>query len=296
MELNLKVKIGKLELQNPIMNASGTFDFIKENPKFFDYQSIGAFVTKTITYLPKLGNSPPRIVETSAGLLNSIGLQNPGIDNFLNYKLPELKKLKTKIIVSIGGKTIKEYIKLSSLLNEVDIDAIELNISCPNVKNQPISYSAKNTYKLTNLVRKTTSLPIIVKLSPRVTDIQKIAISAENAGADAIALINTFPSMTINIKTNTFKLGGLSGPSIKPIALRMVFEVANIVNIPVIGIGGIMNYEDVLEFIFAGATAVGIGTANFIEPMTMLKIIKDLKKYLKKNKISDINKLRKKIK
>lgn len=279
------------------MNAAGTFDWIENTSAFFKYNKLGALITKTITYQPHKGNPPPRIIETPAGMLNSIGLENPGLEKFIKYKLPQLKKLNTKIIVSIGGKNIEEYVKLATILNStLGVDALEVNISCPNFASKIFAQDAKLTYKVITQIRKKTSLPLIVKLSPNVTDITSIAVSAEKAGANAVSLVNTFLALAINIKTRKPYLknifGGLSGPAIKPIALRMVWEVTCKIKIPVIGIGGITNANDAIEFLLAGAKAVAIGTANFIQPKIMWEIISGIKKYLETYKINDINKLK----
>lgn len=315
--MNLSISIGKLKLKNPILVASGTFGYGQEFEDLVNLKNLGAIITKTITKEPKLGNPPPRLVETAAGMLNAIGLQNEGLDNFLKVKMPYLKKAGTKIIVSISGSSINNFVQLAQRLEEENIDALELNLSCPNIKRQEsrvgsrrknrnrrlqtadrgqmIAQDPKATYSIVKTVRKVTKKTLIVKLSPNVTDIVSIAQAAEKAGADAISLVNTFLGMAIEVEKRKPKLanitGGLSGPAIKPIALRMVYEVARDSKIPIIGMGGIMDTEDALEFIIAGATAVCIGTANFVNPRVSLEIIEGFKKYLKKKRIKDINQL-----
>ncbi|MFH1613221.1 MAG: dihydroorotate dehydrogenase [bacterium] len=292
---NLITKLGKIILPNPIMNASGTYDLEETSCKIIP--KLGAFVTKTITLKPCEGNLPPRIIEQEQGLLNSIGLQNPGIEVFLEKKLPSLQKLNSKIIVSIAGKNLEEYVDLSKILDKIPgIIGLEINISCPNVKSGTIwAESPNKVYDLISKIRKSTSLFIITKFSPNVTDIKLIAKKAEQAGTDAISLINTIKGMAINLTTKKAvfdkKIGGLSGHCIKPIALRLVWEVFSVVKVPIIGMGGIMNTEDALEFILAGASSLAIGTANFINPNTMLDIIKGIEKYLNKNKIKNIQEL-----
>ncbi|MEK6645782.1 MAG: dihydroorotate dehydrogenase [Candidatus Firestonebacteria bacterium] len=299
--MNLGVNIGEIKLKNPVMVASGTFGYGEEYSKYIDLNKLGAIVVKSITLHPREGNLPPRIVETSAGILNSIGLQNVGVHTFIKEKLQFLKQFKTAIIVNIAGNTVQEFIELVKILNDTSgISGIEINISCPNIKYNTKNHLAfgqnpKLTYKLTKDIRKATKLPLIVKLSPEVTDITVIAKACEDGGADALSLINTFPGMAINIETREPKLaniiGGLSGPAIKPIAIRLVWKVFNAVQLPIIGIGGIFSAEDALEFIIAGATAVAIGTANFVDPEITLKVIDGIKNYLAKHKINNINQL-----
>jgi len=291
---DLKVKIGKLELKNPVIAASGTYGFGEEFKDFVDISKLGAIITKTITLNPSEGNPPPRIVETSSGILNSIGLQNDGLEGFLKDKLPILRKAKTVIILSIAGESPGEYGKLVKRLDKIDkIDGIEINISCPNVKGG-LDFSAEpsSTFDVVNSTRRNTSKTLITKLSPNVKDISEIAKAAEAAGSDSVSLVNTFTGMAIDIETKTPKLGnvvgGLSGPAIKPIALRMVWEVSRKIKIPVIGVGGIMDYTDALEFIIAGASAVQIGTANFVNPKTTIEILNGIEKYMRKNKIKNM--------
>jgi len=291
---DLKIKIGKLELKNPVIAASGTYGFGEEFKDFVDISKLGAIIAKTITLNPSEGNPPPRIVETSSGILNSIGLQNDGIDGFLKDKLPILRKAKTVIILSIAGENPGEYKRLAKQLDKIDeIDGIELNISCPNVKGGlDFSVEPSSTFDVVNLTRRNTSKTLITKLSPNVKDISEIAKAAEAAGSDSVSLVNTFTGMAIDIETKMPKLGnvvgGLSGPAIKPIALRMVWEVSKKIKIPVIGVGGIMDYADALEFIMAGASAVQVGTANFVNPKATIEILSGIEKYMRKNKIKNM--------
>jgi len=295
---NLKVKIGKLILKNPVMAASGTFGYGEEYSEFVNLNKIGAVVVKGLSLLPKEGNPPPRIVETPAGMLNAIGLQNIGIENFIKDKLPFLKQFDTKIIVNFFGDSIKEYVKAAERLSSADgIHALEMNISCPNKQAgwSIFGTDPKVTSKVVHAVRKATDLTLIVKLSPNVTDIALMAKVAEDAGADAISLINTLTGMAIDIKTRKPKLanitGGLSGPAIKPVAVRMVWECRKAVRIPIIGMGGIISAEDAIEFLLAGAGAVAIGTANFINPKTMQNIIDGIRLFMIRENINDIKKL-----
>jgi dihydroorotate dehydrogenase (NAD+) catalytic subunit len=295
---NLKVNIGPIELKNPVMVASGTFGYGEEYSPYIDINSLGAIVTKGISLNPMNGNPPPRIWETPSGMLNSIGLQNVGLKAFLNEKLPYLNGFDTRIIVNIFGTTVREYVKVTEgLCKSSGIDAIELNISCPNVKKGGMIFGAdlKSTKLVVSSVKKICSLPLIVKLSPNVTDITEFARIAEGEGADAISLINTLLGMAIDIDTKRPRLagitGGLSGPAIKPIAVRMVWQVARTVKIPILGMGGISSVEDALEFILAGATAIAIGTANFFNPNTAIEIISGLNKYLTEKGIGDIKEL-----
>lgn len=299
MELNLSVNIGKIKFPHPVLVASGTFGYGDELKDLVELNKLSAIISKTITLDPKPGNPPPRIAETHQGILNAIGLENVGVDNFISQKLPLLKDIGAILIASIAGEKVSQYIALARRLNETEgISALELNISCPNVKTAGkilFAQDAKATSKLVKAVRKTTKLPLITKLSPNVTDIVCIARAAEEAGSDALSLVNTFSGLSIDINTKLPKLGnitgGLSGPAIKPLALRMVWEVARGVNIPLIGMGGIINSEDALEFIIAGATLVAVGTANFINPRASIEIINGIKEYLAKNKIKDIKNL-----
>lgn len=295
---NLKVKIGTIELKNPVMVASGTFGYGEEYSPYIDLNILGAVITKGISLHPIDGNPPPRIWETPSGMLNSIGLQNVGVKTFIKEKLPYLKGFDTKIIVNIFGTTIKEYAKVAERLSATPgVDAIEVNISCPNVKKGGMIFGTdpKSTKKVVSAVRKVCGIPLIVKLSPNVTDIARFARIAEGEGADAISLINTLLGLAIDVETRKPRLatitGGLSGPAIRPIALRMVWQVAQAVKVPVIGIGGICSAEDALEFILAGATAIAVGTANFFNPNTASEIINGINSYMNEKGIVDIKEL-----
>ncbi len=303
---DLSVKIGKLKLKNPVMVASGTFGYAEEFADFMDLKNLGAVVTKTITLSPRQGNVPPRTCEVPSGLLNSIGLENPGIEAFIREKMPYLKKIGVPVIVSIASEgSPEEFSMLCERLEGVkEVAAIELNISCPNIKvttsqrhnvTRLISQDAEATYKVVKSARKVTRKPLITKLSPNVTDIAEIAQAAERAGSDAVSLINTLTGMSINTETRKPKIGaitaGLSGPAIRPVAVRMVWEVYGKIRLPIIGMGGIINTPSALEFIIAGATCVAVGTANFIDPGVTEEIVSGLKKYLAKNKIRDIRAL-----
>jgi dihydroorotate dehydrogenase (NAD+) catalytic subunit len=295
---DLSVKIGNIRLKNPVMVASGTFGFGEEYEDFFDLSQLGAIITKGISLKPIMGNPPPRIFETEGGIINSIGLQNPGFKNFIEERLPYYKRLKTHLVVNFFGNTQREYVELAKRFDEVlGISGLEMNISCPNVKQGGIVFGSdpKIAYRLVAKVRKATKLTLIVKLSPNVTDIEAMAKSVEEAGADAVSLINTFKAMAVNIYSKKTELGniigGLSGPAIKPIALRMVWEVSRRVEIPVIGIGGIMKAEDAIEFILVGASAIQVGTANLVNPTSGANVIKGIKEYLAQNHISRVQKL-----
>jgi dihydroorotate dehydrogenase (NAD+) catalytic subunit len=295
---DLKVKIGKIVLKNPVIVSSGTFGFGEEFEDFFNLNQLGAIISKGISLRPMKGNPPPRIFETEGGIINSIGLQNPGFQEFIKNKLPYYKNLKTHLIINFFGNTQKEYIELARRFDSIpNISGIEMNISCPNVKKGGIVFGTdpQMAYHLVRKVRNATKLTLIVKLSPNVTDIALMAKSAEDGGADAVSLVNTFRAMAVNIHTKKPELGniigGLSGPAIKPIALRMVWEVSQAVKIPIIGIGGIMNAEDAIEFILVGASAIQIGTANLINPRTGIEVIQGIKKYLTQNKTNSIQKL-----
>jgi len=303
---NLSINIGKLKLKNPLTVASGTFGYAEEFKDFMDLKKLGAIVTKTITLKPRKGNPSPRTCETPSGMLNSIGLENPGLKIFIKEKLPYLTKLGNPVIVSIASEgDSQEFVTLAKRLDKIkEIAAIELNISCPNItvtKSQSrkvtrlISQDANATYELVKSVRKITNKTLITKLSPNVTDIADIALAAEAAGSDAISLINTITGMSIDINKREPRIacvtGGLSGPAIRPVALRMVWQVYQKVKIPIIGMGGIIDTLSALEFFIAGATAVAIGTANFINPGVSIEIIEGIKKYLIKNKINNLNDL-----
>ena len=293
--MNLEVSLGKLKLKNPVMTASGTFGYGEEYAEFVDLNRLGAVVVKGLSLLPKEGNPTPRIVETSSGMLNAIGLQNIGIERFIREKIPFLKQFNTPVIVNFFGDTREEYILAAEQLSCVDgIHGLEMNISCPNKQAgwSIFGTDPKVTHDVVSSVRKKTDLTLIVKLSPNVTDIALMAKAAEDAGADALSLINTITGMAIDIQTRKPKLanirGGLSGPAIKPIAVRMVYEVKQAVKIPVVGLGGIMNADDAVEFMIAGATAVAVGTANFINPMATIEILDGLAAYMKLHEIEDI--------
>ncbi len=295
---DLSVTIGRLKLKNPVMVASGTFGYGKEFEDFLDLSQLGAVIPKGISLKPMIGNPPPRIFETQSGILNSIGLQNPGLQNFTREKLPYLKQIKTNLIINFFGNTQKEYVELAKRLDSLPgISGLEMNISCPNVKQGGIIFGSnpQMTYRLVSAVRKSSTLPLMIKLSPNVTEIASIARSAEEGGADAVSLVNTFKAMAINIYTKRPELGnvfgGLSGPAIKPIAVRMVWEVFQAIKIPIIGLGGIMRAEDAIEFILAGASAIQIGTVNFINPRAGIEVVQGITKYLIQNKMDRIQNL-----
>jgi len=292
---DLKVNIGKIELKNPVMTASGTFGYAREFENLVDLNRLGAIIVKGLSLQPSKGNPPPRIVETPCGMLNAIGLENVGLTAFVEEKLQFLKKLSTPVFINIYGKDIKEYAELASRIDDIEeIAGIEVNISCPNVNAGGVAFGIDpdTACKVVKAVRGNTGKPVMVKLTPNVTDITLIARSVEDAGADSISLINTITGMAINIETRRPKLanitGGLSGPAIKPIALRMVWQVVQKVNIPVIGVGGIMTAEDALEFLIAGAVAVQVGTANLINPHATIDIIEGIEAFLIKKNIPRI--------
>ncbi len=293
--VDLTVNIGHLKLKNPVMTASGTFGYGEEYAEFVDLNVLGAVVAKGISLKPMEGNPPPRICETPCGMLNAIGLQNVGLKKFLKEKLPYLRKFDTRVIVNVFGNTINEYVKLSKALDNAGVDAIELNVSCPNVKKGGMIFGTdkKALAGLIAKVRQSVNKAILItKLSPNVSNIQEFSRIAEDAGSDALSLINTIPAMAIDIETRKPKLanitGGLSGPAIKPIAVRMVWEASKAVKIPVIGIGGIINAEDAIEFILAGATAIEVGTANFVNPKATTEIIEGIEAYLQRKGILDV--------
>ncbi|MBL7225754.1 MAG: dihydroorotate dehydrogenase [Desulfobacteraceae bacterium] len=283
---DLRVKIGPMELKNPVLTASGTFGYGREFSSLIDLDLLGGIVVKGVSLKPREGNPPPRIVETPCGMLNAIGLANVGLENFLNEKLPWLQGLNTAVIVNIYGHTVEEYGAVAAGLRGVEgISAIEVNISCPNVEEGGMAFGTDPdiSAKVTECVVKEADKPVIVKLSPNVTDIRKIAVAVESAGADALSLTNTLTGMAIDIEKRVPKLanisGGLSGPAIRPVALFMVHQVVKSVKIPVIGIGGIVDYRDALEFLIAGARAIQIGTANFVNPKASLDIIEGLERF-----------------
>ncbi len=295
---NLSVKIKDLVLKNPVMTASGTFGYGEEFADFFDISTLGGIIVKGTTGSKREGNPYPRMAETASGMLNAVGLQNKGVDAFISDIYPRIKNINTHIIVNVSGSTIDEYVMVASKLNELEaIPAIELNISCPNVKEGGMAFgtSCPSAIAVTEAVRKAYHKTLIVKLSPNVTNIAEMALAVESAGADAVSLINTLLGMAINAEDRKPVLstitGGLSGPAVKPVALRMVWQVAKAVKIPVIGLGGIMTTTDAVEFMLAGATAVQIGTANFIDPAVCAKIIDGMEDYLIRHKINDVNEL-----
>lgn len=295
--MNTKVKIAGVELKNPVMTASGTFGSGEEYSEFVDLNKLGAVVTKGVANVPWEGNPTPRIAETSSGMLNAIGLQNPGVDVFCKRDLPFLQKFDTKIIVNVCGHAPEEYLEVAERLSEEKIDLMEINISCPNVNAEFLAFGqdASHVEKLTAQIKRIAAHPVIMKLTPNVTDITEIAKAAEAGGADAVSLINTLTGMKIDVNRRTFALanrtGGLSGPAIKPVAVRMVYQAARAVKIPVIGMGGIASTEDALEFILAGATAVAVGTANFRNPRIAEEIADGIKTYMEHAKIDDIQEL-----
>ena len=293
--MNTKVNFAGIEMKNPVTVASGTFGYGREYADFFDLGKLGAIITKGTSLRPKSGNKPSRVCETPSGMLNSIGLQNPGVEYFANNDLPFLRKFDTKIIVNACGSSIDEYVELCKILNNMDIDGVELNVSCPNVKEGCMAFGStyEGVKKVTSEVRKVLDKPLIVKLTPNVTDIASIAKGAEEGGADAISLINTLLAMKIDIYKRRPVLanntGGLSGPAIRPVAVRMVYQVAQAVNIPIMGLGGIVSGEDAIEFMLAGATTVSIGAGNFIDPYTSVKVVEGIEEYMRKCNIDDIN-------
>lgn len=295
--MNIKINLAGVELKNPVMTASGTFGSGMEYSEFVDLNKLGAVVTKGVANVPWPGNPTPRIAETYGGMINAIGLQNPGIDVFCERDIPFLKKYDTKIIVNVCGKSERDYVEVVERLAGEPVDMLEINISCPNVKEGGIAFgqNAANIEHITKAIKNVAKQPVIMKLSPNVTDITEMAKAAEAGGADVLSLINTITGMKIDINRQTFavanKTGGLSGPAVKPVAVRMVYQVANAVKIPIIGMGGIATAEDALEFILAGATAVSIGTANFHNPRTTLEVIEGIEKYMVNKGVSDINDL-----
>ena len=295
--MNTKVTIAGVEFKNPVMTASGTFGSGMEYGEFVDLNRLGAVVTKGVANIPWPGNPTPRVAETYGGMLNAIGLQNPGIDVFIERDIPFLKQYDTKIIVNVCGKSVEDYCEVVEKLGDQPVDMLEINVSCPNVKEGAIAFGQKADalYNITKEIKKYAKQPVIMKLSPNVTDITEMAKAAEAAGADALSLINTITGMKIDVHRRKFasanKTGGLSGPAIKPVAVRMVYQVANAVQIPIIGMGGIANAEDALEFILAGATAVSIGAMNFVNPYTTVETVDGIEHYMKRYGIEDINTL-----
>ena len=293
--MNLEVNLGGIKLKNPVTVASGTFGYGREYSEFYDLGEIGAICTKGTSLRPKTGNKAPRVCETSSGMLNAIGLENKGLEYFAEFDLPFLKKFDTKIIVNTFGSTVEDYVEACRFLNKLDIDGVEINLSCPNVKAGCMAFG--NTYEgvkeVTEKCRRVIDKPLIVKLTPNVTDITQTAKAVEDAGADGVSLINTLMGMKIDIDKRRPVLanntGGLSGPAIKPVAVRMVYQVAQKVKIPILGLGGIVSGDDAIEFMLAGATAISIGSGNFIDPYVAPKTVKGIEDYMKKYNISDVN-------
>jgi len=293
--MNTEIEFAGMKMKNPVTVASGTFGYGREYSRFIDLNKLGGIITKGTSLKPRPGNKPPRIAETSSGMLNSIGLQNPGVEYFAKYDLPWLRNFDTKIIVNACGSSIDEYVELCKILNTLDIDAVELNLSCPNVKAGCLAFGTtyEGVKEVTSKVRKVLdSKPLIVKLTPNVTDIVMPAKGAEDAGADAVSAINTLLGMKIDVNTRRPILanntGGLSGPAIKPVAVRMVYQIAKELKIPVMGLGGIMNGEDAIEFMLAGASTISIGAGNFVNPDCSIKTIEGIEEYMKKHNIEDL--------
>lgn len=295
--MNMQVEIGSVAFKNPVMTASGTFGSGKEYGEWFSLDSLGGVVTKGVANEPWQGNPVPRVAESSAGMLNAIGLQNPGVDVLIERDLPFLAKYDTNVIVNVCGRTKEDYLAVVERLADQPVKMLEINISCPNVKHGGIAFGqdAKAVEEITSAIKKAAKQPIIMKLSPNVTSIAEMAKAAQSGGADAISLINTLTGMKIDVHKRQFllanKTGGVSGPAIKPIALRMVYEAAAAVEIAVIGMGGIMNGEDAIEFLMAGASAVAVGTANFYDPLASLKVIEGIKAYMEHYGVADIKEL-----
>ena len=295
--MNTKVTIAGVEFKNPVMEGSGTFGSGEEYSAFVDLNKLGAVVTKGVANVPWPGNPTPRIAETYSGMLNAIGLQNPGIDVFIQRDIPFLKQFDTRIVVNVCGKTTEDYLEVVERLADTPVDMLEINISCPNVKEGGIAFGQdpKAVEAITKAVKSKAKQPVVMKLSPNVTDIKVMAKAARAGGADAISLINTITGMKIDIERQCFalanKTGGLSGPAIKPVAVRMVYEAAHAVDIPVIGMGGIRTADDAIEFILAGATAVAVGTANFMNPYTTVEVADGIEAYMRRHGVEDINDL-----
>lgn len=297
VDVNMKVNIAGVEFNNPVTVASGTFGSGMEYCEYVDLNRLGAVTTKGVANVPWPGNPTPRIAETYGGMINAIGLQNPGLDTFVKRDIPFLKQYDTRIIVNVCGKTEEDYVDAVEKLGEQPVDMLEINISCPNVKEGGIAFGQVPAMaeRITKAVKKVAKQPVIMKLSPNVTDITEMAKAVEAGGADAVSLINTITGMKIDINRRTFavanKTGGLSGPAIKPVAVRMVYQTANAVKLPIIGMGGIASAEDALEFLMAGATMVSVGTANFNDPMTTIKVEEGIRDYCARNGIADVNEL-----
>ena len=297
--INMSVNIAGITFKNPVMEGSGTFGSGMEYGEFVDLNRLGAVVTKGVANVPWPGNPTPRVCEVYGGMLNAIGLQNPGIDTFIERDLEFLKKYDTRVIVNVCGKTVEDYLEVVERLSDETetVDMLEINVSCPNVKEGAIAFgqNADALYNITEQIKKKAKQPVIMKLSPNVTDITEMARAAEAAGADALSLINTITAMKIDIHRRSFalanKTGGLSGPAIKPVAVRMVYQTARVVKIPIIGMGGIANAGDALEFIMAGASAIAVGAMNFHDPYTTVKVIEGMQDYMEKYKVTDIKEL-----
>ncbi len=295
--MNTRVKIAGIEFKNPVTVASGTFGSGMEYREFVDLGRLGAVTTKGVANVPWMGNPTPRVAEVSSGMLNAIGLQNPGIETFVGRDIPFLRQYDTKIIVNVCGHAPEEYVAVAERLADEDVDMLEINVSCPNVKAGGITLGTepKNVESITKEIKSKAKQPVIIKLSPNVTDITEIAKAAEAGGADGVSLINTITGMKIDINRRQFvlanKTGGMSGPAVHPVAVRMVYQVANAVNVPIIGMGGVSTYEDALELIMAGATMVAVGTANFVNPNVTIEVIDGIEKYMRDNDIDDINEL-----
>lgn len=295
--MNTKVTIAGVEFKNPVMTASGTFGSGMEYGEFVDLNKLGGVVTKGVANVPWPGNPTPRVAEVYGGMLNAIGLQNPGIDVFCKRDIPFLKQYDTKIIVNVCGKSVEDYVEVVERLSSEPVDMLEINVSCPNVKEGAIAFGQKADalFGITSEIKKHAKQPVIMKLSPNVTDITEMARAAEAAGADAISLINTLTGMKIDIYKRSFvlanKTGGMSGPAIKPIAVRMVYQASHAVQIPVIGMGGIANAEDAIEFLLAGASAVSVGAMNFVNPYTTVEVVKGIEDYMTKYGVEDIKEL-----
>lgn len=296
--IDMSFKIGNVEFKNPVMTASGTFGSGQEYSDFVDLNKLGAVVVKGVSSVPWSGNDTPRVAEVYGGMLNSIGLENPGVEAFIKEDIPFLRQFDTKIIVNVCGHLLEEYVDAVEMLQKADIDALELNISCPNLSAGGLSFGtdSKLVEKVVSAVKKVAKQPLIVKLTPNVTDITEIAKASEFAGADAMSLINTITGMKIDIHKRkpilARKMGGMSGPAIKPIALRMVYQVSKTVKIPIIGLGGICNGDDAIEFILAGASGVAVGTANFINPYATIEVLNGIEAYLEKYNIKNLSEIR----
>ena len=295
--MNMNVNIAGVELENPVIAASGTFGFGHEYGELYDLSEIGAISVKGLTKAPRAGNPPPRITETYGGILNSVGLQNPGVDAFIKEEIPFLRQYRCKIIANMAGSTFEDYCEMAEKLSDADVDLLEMNISCPNVKAGGAAFGTnpKTVYEITETVRKYAKKPLIVKLSPNVSDITETAKAAEAGGADGLSLINTLTGMAIDVKTRRPILanvvGGMSGPCVKPVAVRMVYQVHQAVNLPIIGMGGITTGEDAVEFMLAGSSAIMVGTANFTDPFACIKIRDGIQDYMKQYQIEDVREL-----